>query len=113
VVAFGLTDDEMADILRAGRKHPWRHLGGHACATASAGIDDVEFESVISSGGKLFPEYRKRLESQFSAPVHDLYGTTEGLCIASQRERSEYYVMTPHVVLELLDESWQPVESEP
>ena len=30
VVAFGLSDDEMADVLRAGRKRPWRHLGGYA-----------------------------------------------------------------------------------
>jgi phenylacetate-CoA ligase len=102
--------------LRAGRKRPWRHLGGYASnldafaqAAAVAGIDDVGFDSIISWGDKLFAEYRARLESQFSAPVHDLYGTTEGVCIASQREGSAYYVMTPHVVVELLDESWQPV----
>jgi phenylacetate-CoA ligase len=116
VVAFGLDDREMADILRAGRKKPWRALGGYASnidafarAAAAEGIDDVSFTTIISWGDKLFAEYRDRLESQFSAPVFDLYGTTEGVCIASQREGSDYYVMTPHVVLELLDDAWQPV----
>jgi phenylacetate-CoA ligase len=116
VVAFGLSDDEMADILRAGRDRPWRALGGYASnidafarAAAGAGIDDVSFETIISWGDKLFAEYRDHLETQFSAPVHDLYGTTEGVCIASQREGADYYVMTPHVVVELLDESWEPV----
>lgn len=116
VVAFGLDDREMADVLRAGRTRPWRALGGYASnidafarAAAAEGIDDVGFETIISWGDKLFAEYRERLETQFSAPVHDLYGTTEGVCIAAQREGSHLYVMTPHVVLELLDESWQPV----
>jgi phenylacetate-CoA ligase len=116
VVAFGLSDDEMAEIVRGGRRRPWRHFGGYASnldafarAAAAAGIDDVSFDSVISWGDKLFASYRERLESQFSAPVHDLYGTTEGVCVAAQREGSGYYVMTPHVVVELLDEAGDPV----
>jgi phenylacetate-CoA ligase len=116
VVAFGLSDDEMADVLRAGRRRPWRALGGYASnldafarAASTAGIDDVAFETIISWGDKLFAEYRAHLESTFRAPVHDLYGTTEGVCIASQREGDAFYVMTPHVVLELLDDDGQPV----
>jgi phenylacetate-CoA ligase len=117
VTAFGLTDRQMLDVLEQGRDHPWDHFGGYASsvdafaqAAGSHGMGDITFGSVISWGDKMFDHYRRRVEAQFSTTVHDTYGTTEGLCVAAQCRSSEYYVMTPHVVLELLDDSWEPVQ---
>lgn len=117
VTAFGLTDQEMVAVLERGRRRPWDHFGGYASsldafarAAAAHGVNDIAFESVISWGDKMFDHYRGRIESQFTTTVHDTYGTTEGFCVAAQCRSSEYYVMTPHVVLELLDDCWEPVK---
>jgi len=117
VVAFGLTDAEMADILEGGRQRPWRFLGGYAsslaalarvASTQEIGVSGVE--AAISWGDKLYPRHRKLIGDHLGASVFDTYGASEGLMIAAQRTpTSPYYVMSPHVVVELLDEDDQPV----
>lgn len=116
VVAFGLTQTEMQDIVRRGADRPWRHIGGYASsidALARAAIDVPEVSlrpvSAISWGDKLYPAHRQHVEQAFDAPVLDTYGTAEGFMIASQRFNEPYYVMSPHVVVELLDADDQPV----
>ena len=116
VVAFGLTQAEMQDIVRRGANRPWRHIGGYASsidALARAAIDMPEVSlrpvSAISWGDKLYPAHRQHVAQAFDAPVLDTYGTAEGFMIASQRFNEPYYVMSPHVVVELLDGDDQPV----
>lgn len=116
VVAFGLTDDEMAEILARGVDRPWRHIGGYASSldafarvAAREPRIPVHFESAISWGDKLYPQHRAHLADAFDAPVIDTYGATEGFMIAAQRWEGPYYVMSPHVVVELLDEHDDPV----
>lgn len=116
VEAFGVSDDIAARVLRSSAARRSRHFGGYASslyvfarAAARRGIDDVTFDSVISWGDKMFPEYRALIESTFRTKVFDTYGSTEGLVIAGQRDLPLYYVLSPHVVVELLDEAGQPV----
>ncbi|MCB1247594.1 MAG: hypothetical protein KDB69_10035, partial [Acidimicrobiia bacterium] len=62
-----------------------------------------------SWGDKLYPAHRRHLADAFDAPVVDTYGATEGFMIAAQRFDGPYYVMSPHVVVELLDDHDEPV----
>lgn len=115
VVAFGLTDAEMVEILR--RTHDGGVFGGYASsldafarAGAEAGINGPRFRSACSWGDKLFPQFRDHVRQQFGAEIYDSYGTSEGFMIAAQRDPSgPYQVMSPHVVVELLDDDDQPV----
>ncbi len=116
VVAFGLTEPEMQDVIRRGAERPWRHIGGYASsidalARAAIGMPEVSVRpvSAISWGDKLYPAHRQHVTQAFDAPVLDTYGTAEGFMIASQRFNEPYYVMSPHVVVELLDADDQPV----
>lgn len=116
VPAFGLTDTEMQLILMRGVDRPWRHFGGYASsldAFARVGldhsIDEVTFDSCISWGDKLYPRHRTVIREAFDAPVLDTYGTAEGFMIAAQKWEGPYFVMSPHVVVELLDRNDRPV----
>lgn len=117
IPAFGLTDAEMTEILSTGSARRWRHAGGYASsldAFARVAIANpklrVSFESAISWGDKLYPQHRRHLQDAFGAPVLDTYGTAEGFMIAAQRFDGSYYVMSPHVVVELLDDRDEPVD---
>ena len=116
VEAFGVTDDAARSVLDSRAARHSRHFGGYASslyvfarAAAREGRRDVTFESVISWGDKMFPEYRELIEATFSTRVFDTYGSTEGLVIAGQRDLDQYYVLSPHVVVELLDAHDRPV----
>lgn len=116
VEAFGVDDERAVAVLSSPGARRSRYFGGYASslfvfarAARRAGLDVPRFESVISWGDKMFPEYRALVEETFSTRVHDTYGTTEGLVIAGQRELDQYYVLSPHVVVELLDDAGAPV----
>lgn len=115
VPAFGLDDEDALEVITGRGARRSRHFGGYASslyvvarAASSAGIDQ-HFDSVISWGDKMFPEYRSLIERTFRTKVYDTYGTTEGLVIAGQRDVEQYYVLSPHVVVELLDDEDRPV----
>lgn len=121
IPAFGLTDDEMAAVLGDPPQRGWRHFGGYASsldAFARVALARPEIEvgldSAISWGDKLYPRHRRHLRDAFDAPVLDTYGAAEGFMIAAQRVAGSgdapYCVMSPHVVVELLDEHDEPVE---
>jgi phenylacetate-CoA ligase len=115
VSAFKLDDNSAVRIL-GGLSSSKRFFGGYASslwvyadAAKKANIDTIKFESVISWGDKMFPHYRTRIEHQFQTRVFDTYGTTEGFMIAGQKDLPYYYILTPHVYIELLDDQGNEV----
>ena len=115
VEAFGVTDELAAQVLSSKAARRSRIFGGYASslyvfarAAARRGLE-VHFEAVISWGDKMFPEYRSLIESTFRTQVFDTYGTTEGIAVGAQRDLQQYYVLSPHIVLELLDGQDRPV----
>ncbi len=115
--AFRLSPNEVQDILKKqiGRKNVF--LAGYASSlfvlakTASdLGISSkLDFSSSTSWGDKLFPHYKEEIESAFNCTVFDSYGASEGLLIAAQKDLEFYYIMSPHVFLEILDEDGNDV----
>ena len=115
--AFGLDNKQLSTLLKKQSGLRNYHLGGYASSlfilaqTANEhAISDVKFDAVISWGDKMFSHYRKEIEKAFNCKVYDTYGSTEGTVIAGQRDLDYYYVITPHVWLELLDDNNKEVE---
>ena len=115
--AFGLNNKQLSVLLHKQSGLRDYHLGGYASSlfllaqTANENaISNVKFDAVISWGDKMFDHYRKEIEQTFGCKVYDTYGSTEGTVIAGQRELEYYYLITPHVWLELLDEKHMDVE---
>ena len=69
----------------------------------------VRFKTAISWGDKLFPHYRRLIESVFSTRVHETYGSAEGLMMGAQRDLDYMYLMNSNVFIEILDDEGNPV----
>jgi phenylacetate-CoA ligase len=115
--AFGLDNMQLSAILQKQTGLSKYHLGGYASSlfllaqTANEhAISDIKFDVVISWGDKMFDHYRKEIEKAFGCKVYDTYGSTEGTVIAGQCDLEYYYILTPHVWIELLDENHNEVE---
>lgn len=115
--AMSHSESQILEELNLLRKEPRDHFVAYASSlylfakTALAqGIRDVKFRSAISLGEKLLPQFREAIEQAFSCKVYDTYGASEGFLIASQCNEGKYHLMTPHVVVEILDEKNKEVQ---
>lgn len=114
--AFDIDPNEVITTLRKIKSGKY-FFGGYASGLYSyallaeqAGLEDIRFKSVISWGDKMFDHYRTKIESTFGCQVFDTYGCTEGIMIAGQCEYGKYHILTPNLILELLDENGKEVE---
>jgi phenylacetate-CoA ligase len=63
------------------------------------------FKGVISLGDKLFPHFEKNFNRSFQNPkIIDTYGCAEGFLMACRADLPYYYIMSPHVHIEIVDE---------
>lgn len=115
--AMSHSEQQILDELNLLRAQPRDHFVAYASSlylfakTALAlGINDVKFQSIISLGEKLLPQFREAIEKAFTCKVYDTYGASEGFLIASQCKEGRYHLMTPHVVVEILNDHNEEVE---
>lgn len=73
-------------------------------------INDVRFKSIVSIGEKLMPHFKTLIEEMFSCQVYDTYGASEGFLIASQCKAGQYHILSPHVVVEILNDEDEEVK---
>jgi phenylacetate-CoA ligase len=116
IYAFSFTDDELKVICdRLNHRKNYYHLAGYASSLnviAEYALEhgySIQLRGVISLGDKLFNQYRKNVQKAFQVKVQDTYGSNEGFMIACQADIDAYYILSPHVVVEILDDDNQPV----
>lgn len=114
--AFGFNNMELLNILKKQINLNNYHIGGYASSlfllaktAIDNNIENVKFDAAISWGDKLFSHYRNSIERAFGCKVFDTYGTTEGTMIAAQKDLNYYYIITPHVYIEILDDDGNEV----
>jgi phenylacetate-CoA ligase len=114
--AFRLSEEDVKETLQSLQHRSIKILGGYASSlyvyaqVAQKYNIDIKFESVISWGDKMFAHYQTLIEKQFATKVFDTYGTTEGFMIGAQCDHPEYYILSPFVFFELVDEHGYPVK---
>lgn len=115
VNAFRTSEDEILRHLGELQRHPRHLLAGYPSSLylyARTALEQgyrVRFSQAVSWGDKLFPSYRTAIQEAFGTSVHDTYGCSEGFLIAAQCNHRNYHIMTPHIVLELLDATGREV----
>jgi phenylacetate-CoA ligase len=115
-LAFGLSNTDVTHILAKNKSRKSVFLAGYASSlyvlakSANEFPDEkVKFSAAVSWGDKLFPHYKTEIEKAFDCSIKDTYGCSEGIMIAAQKDLDYYYIMSPHVFLELVDESGNEV----
>lgn len=88
------------------RKHRCLFLKGlastlycFALACREAGLEDLHFHAVFSTGENLRPHFRRLLESVFHGPILDTYGHMERTAAVTQCPRGGYHVNADYGVL--------------
>ncbi len=116
IYAFSFKDEELKTICDGmNGKRNYFHLVGYASSLnviAEYAIENnysIHLKGVISLGDKLFDHYRKNVQKAFQVKVQDTYGSNEGFMIAAQSDLDAYYILSPHVFVEILDDDDQPV----
>ncbi|MDN3204736.1 phenylacetate--CoA ligase family protein [Algoriphagus sediminis] len=110
-------ENQIKEELELLLEHPRQHFVGYASSiflfakvANKYNIKGVKFDSIISIGEKLLPNFRKEIDTAFQSPIYDTYGASEGFLIASQCRKGTYHIMSPHLVLEILDEQGNEVK---
>jgi phenylacetate-CoA ligase len=96
------------EMVEAIRKYRPKFLKGMASAVyflalslKEAGINDISFKAIFSTGEVLTPRYRMMAEMVFSCPILDSYGHMERTVTVCQCLEGGYHINSDYGILEL------------
>ena len=98
---------EMAEAIRRYRPKFLKGMAATlyfmALSFKQAGITDISFRGIFSTGEVLTPQYRVMMEQVFGCPVLDSYGHMEGAVAISQCMEGGYHINSDYGLLEFDD----------
>lgn len=117
VRAFGLSETELEQVLLKISKKKRVYIAGYPSVVNQlakiAILKNIktDISGIVCFGDKLFDHYKKRMIKAFgeTCNIIDTYGCAEGLLMACKYDLDYYYMMSPHVYLEIVDEAGEPV----
>lgn len=114
--AFHLTAAAISKAISAVRTQQPKFIAGYPSALNEIAEqviknnEQTSFEALISYGDKLFDHHANNFEKAFLSPtIINTYGCAEGLLMACTADLPYYYIMSPHVVLEIVDDQGNTV----
>ncbi|WP_431133113.1 hypothetical protein [Psychroserpens mesophilus] len=118
VKAFGLSEEELKETLVKVSNKKNLVVAGYPSVINQLAISSLReniqpnLKSIICFGDKLFDHYQETMVSAFgkSVKIVDTYGCAEGLLMACKQDLEYYYIMSPHVFIEIVDDNGAPVE---
>jgi phenylacetate-CoA ligase len=116
VHAFKSQENELLKLFSELSNKSGFHLGGYASSlnvmaetALRHNLHDVHFDAAISWGDKLFDKYKKNIKEAFGCHVFETYGCAEGFLVAAKKDLDYFYIMSPHIYVEILDKDDNPV----
>ena len=115
--AFNLNDKKIAKLLKKIKQGKFFIMGYPSAIYQIAkfakdnNIDGIKVNSVVCLGDKVFDHYRKTIESVFNTTLYDTYGACEGTMIAAECDEHVNHIMSPHVIVEVLDDEGKEVKA--
>lgn len=118
VKAFGLSEIELENTLKKVSSKKRLFIAGYPSVInqlAKVSINlkiKPDVSGVICFGDKLFDSHKETIYNAFGRQTElvDTYGCAEGLLMACKHELDSYYIMAPHVFIELVDDDGNPVK---
>jgi phenylacetate-CoA ligase len=115
-LAFKINEDYVKNVLTRKKYTPDTCFIGYASGlyeyakiAEKLGLN-IQFKLVISLGDKMFDYYRETIERVFKTKVYDTYGSNEGFVVGGQHQDGNYYMNETHVIVEIVDNNYKPVE---
>jgi phenylacetate-CoA ligase len=117
VKAFGLPADKLKEVLNRSKKRGRLFIAGYPSVInefAKSALESklLNIEGVVCYGDKLFDGYRENYKHAFGSNTRiiDTYGCAEGMLMASKKDLDYYYIMSPHVYIEIVDDNGELVK---
>lgn len=117
ISAFAHSENQVVSLLKKISGKSNIHFGGYASSlnifaeiAKRHEINNVCFDAAISWGDKLFNHYIDNIQNQFKCNVFDTYGCSEGFLVAAKKDLDYFYIMSPHIFLEIVDDNGHNVE---
>jgi len=114
VDAFAHSEEQIIKVLKKINNKNYT-IAGYASSInymAEVALENnltTDLKAVISLGDKLFKHYKTNIVKAFNCKVYDTYGSAEGFMIAAQKDLEYYYIFSPHVFIEVVDDDYNPV----
>lgn len=116
VSAFDISEKEILKILSGySRKNNLFFAGYPSSLNVFAetaikySVTDVKIDSAICWGDKLFDNYKSNARKAFGCDVKEVYSCNEGFLVAAKKDLGYFYIMSPHVYVEIVDKDFNPV----
>ena len=115
--AFSLTEADFIRIEENVRKKGIKYIIGYPSAIfefakyLDKNNKQLAINAILSLGDKLFEHYEKLFYKVMKKPkIIDTYGCAEGFLMACRNDLPYYYISSPHVYLEIVDDEGKPVK---
>jgi len=116
VSAFDLSETEIKKILTKYKHKKNLFFAGYPSSlnvfaeiALKNSFTSVRFDSAICWGDKLFDKYKKNIKDAFGCDVKEVYSCNEGFLVGAKKDLDYFYIMSPHVYIEIVDKEGKPV----
>jgi len=118
ISAFGLNEKQIFDELKKinSKNNSKTFLFGYASSlyefakVAEKYRLNIKLEKALSQGDKLFNHYRQKISQVFKCDVVEDYGLSEGFMVGQKVDLPYYYIYSPSIYVEILDDENNPVK---
>lgn len=113
--AFGINDKEFESLANRLKKANINYIAGYPSVINQVALyakRNSKLNGVICFGDKLFAHHENNIKKAFgdNTLIIDTYGCAEGLLMACRKDIPYYYIMSPHVFIEIVDDNGDPIE---
>ena len=116
VSAFNISEAEVLEILDRYRFKKDLFFAGYPSSlnvfaeiALKNSVTNVRFDSAVCWGDKLFDHYKKNIKNAFGCDVKETYSCNEGFLVGAKKDLDYFYIMSPHVYVEIVDKDGNPV----
>ena len=116
--AFGLSEQELTEVSKKMTASKMSYLAGYPSVINQLALSTTannltpNIKGIVCFGDKLFEHHKENIKTAFGDDLRlvDTYGCAEGLLMACQYDTPYYYIMSPHVYIEIVDDEGKPVK---
>ena len=116
VSAFKISEGEILNLLSKYQNRRNLFLAGYPSSlnvfaeiALKNNLNDIKIDGAVCWGDKLFEHYKANINEAFGCSVKETYSCNEGFLVGAKKDLDYFYIMSPHVYVEIVDKDFNPV----